>query len=258
MMRDNVKGVGPDSEKSIVMRPVHEPGDAVRDGAAVRDALARIGASEELRGSPQLIAFLTFVVDAVLSGTSSRIKAYAIGVEALGRSAGFDPQADPIVRVEATRLRRAMERYYARAGAADPVIIELPRGTYVPSLRYREAGLPPAATAARWRFTVAAARHRWVLWPLAGLLLIGVGVFAPAVRMEWSPNPAATSAMQAPRAEAIVLDRGNGMPMLVVSQFGVTGGPRPSLVSGVELRDKLRDAFARFDAIAFGGARVLW
>jgi hypothetical protein len=176
------------------MRPVYETGDAVPDWAAVRGALARIGASEELRGSPQLVAFLTFVIDAVLSGTSGRIKAYAIGVEALGRSAGFDPQADPIMRVEATRLRRAMERYYARAGAADPVIIGLPRGTYVPSLRYREAGVPPPETAARWRFALAAARHRWVLWPLAGLLLIGVGVFAPQVRMEWSPNPAATSA----------------------------------------------------------------
>ena len=51
----------------------------------------RIAASEEFRASPQLVAFLTFVVEAVLSGDSDRIKAYTIGVEAFGRGSGFDP-----------------------------------------------------------------------------------------------------------------------------------------------------------------------
>jgi tetratricopeptide (TPR) repeat protein len=243
------QGVRRDCEKSIVMRPAHETGDAVPDCAVVRDALARICASEELRGSPQLVAFLSFVVEAVLSGASSGIKAYAIGVQALGRSAGFDPQADPIVRVEATRLRRTLERYYARAGASDPVIIELPRGTYVPSLRCRVAGAPPSSVAARRRFQVAIAGRRWMLWPVAGALLITVGLLVPSVRMEWSQNPAGTSAMQAPNDVTAGRDRGNGMPTLVVSPFGVAGGPGPGVVSAVELHDKLRDAFARFDAV---------
>ena len=90
--------------------------------------------------SPQLGAFLRFVVEAVLQGKSDRIKGYTIGVEVLRRDPSFDPQADPIVRVEATRLRRTIERYYAGPGADDAIIVDLPRGSYVPTFRRRDVG----------------------------------------------------------------------------------------------------------------------
>ena len=80
-----------------------------------------------------------------LAGRSDRIKGYTIGVHALGRGESFDPQTDPIVRVEAGRLRRALARYYAGAGSTDPLVIELPRGGYVPTFR---ALTPSAASAA--------------------------------------------------------------------------------------------------------------
>ena len=76
----------------------------------VREALARMTASEMFRDSPQLSAFLRFVTEAQLRGESDRIKGYTIGVEALGRGKVFYPQTDPIVRVEATRLRPTIER----------------------------------------------------------------------------------------------------------------------------------------------------
>jgi hypothetical protein len=66
------------------------------------------------------------VVEATLRGASDRIKGYTIAVEALGRADDFDPQADPIVRVEAMRLRRALARYYANGGARDAVVIDVP------------------------------------------------------------------------------------------------------------------------------------
>src|SRR5215468_5332281 len=115
-------------------------GSARSDGpsaAEVRAALERIVASPTFRASSQLAAFLRFVVEAALAGQSDRIKGYTIAVEALGRSADFDPQTDPIVRVEAGRLRRALERYYANGGASDPIAIELPRGGYAPAFQYR-------------------------------------------------------------------------------------------------------------------------
>ena len=105
----------------------------------VRAALERIVSSDIFRSSPQLAAFLRFVVEAVLQGQSDRIKGYTIGVEALKRSANFDPLVDPIVRVEATRLRRAMARYYSGPGADSPVRIELARGDYAPRFSYRSA-----------------------------------------------------------------------------------------------------------------------
>lgn len=103
----------------------------------VRVALHRIITSDDFLSSPQLTAFLSFVVEAVLQGKADRIKGYTIGVEVLKRNTTFNPQIDPIVRVEATRLRRAMARYYAGPGAEDPIRIELVRGSYVPAFYYR-------------------------------------------------------------------------------------------------------------------------
>jgi hypothetical protein len=103
----------------------------------IRSALGRVCASRPFDHSPRLSAFLRFVIEATLSGQAGRLKGYTIGIEALGRSESFDPQIDPIVRVEATRLRHALARYYANEGARDPVLIELPRGRYVPQFRWR-------------------------------------------------------------------------------------------------------------------------
>jgi tetratricopeptide (TPR) repeat protein len=98
----------------------------------IRAALLRISASEPFRNAPQLVSFLNFIVEKTLVGQKHAIKGYTIATQALSRPADFDPQADPIVRVEAGRLRRALSTYYAGAGREDPVRIVVPRGTYVP------------------------------------------------------------------------------------------------------------------------------
>ncbi len=101
----------------------------------IRAALRRIAASEAFCASPQLVSFLRYVVEAALSGGQHRIKGYTIAVEALGRGHDFNPHYDPIVRVEAMRLRRALQRYYASDGRDDAVRIVLPVGSYVPVFR---------------------------------------------------------------------------------------------------------------------------
>ena len=73
----------------------------------IRTALDRVVTSAHLGKSPQLANFLRFVVAETLAGRTERIKAYTIAADALGRDASFDPQNDPIVRVEVSRLRRA-------------------------------------------------------------------------------------------------------------------------------------------------------
>ncbi|HEV7260072.1 MAG TPA: hypothetical protein VGN82_19970 [Bosea sp. (in: a-proteobacteria)] len=93
----------------------------------------RVLASDAFRAAPQLSAFLGFIVERAVEGRSAELKGYTIAVEAFGRSADFDPQADPIVRVEAGRLRRALAQYYAGEGAADPLRITMPVGAYVPA-----------------------------------------------------------------------------------------------------------------------------
>jgi hypothetical protein len=97
----------------------------------------RAANSRPLRGSPRLVAFLRYVVEQTLAGKADAIKSYTVAVEALGRKPSFDPQADPIVRVEAGRLRRALAHYYELDGRDDPVVITLPRGSYVPHVLRR-------------------------------------------------------------------------------------------------------------------------
>jgi PAS domain S-box-containing protein len=117
-------------------------GEARKDpsGTEIRAALERMMASESFRACPRLAAFLRFVIEATLRGESARLKGYTIAVEALGRSGDFDPQQDPIVRVEAGRLRRVIYHYYTGPGAKDSVVIDVPRGHYIPTFRYRRAG----------------------------------------------------------------------------------------------------------------------
>ena len=112
--------------------PLNQP-----NAAAVRAQVERMTASTVFRNSPQLATFLWFIVEAQLRGKGERLKGYTIGVEVLRRDTNFDPQVDPIVRVEATRLRRALERYYVGPGTDDAIMITLPRGGYVPRIGWR-------------------------------------------------------------------------------------------------------------------------
>jgi len=100
---------------------------------AIRIQLERILQSVEFRGSDKQRKFLSFVVDESLAGRASQLKGYTIAVAVYGRKEGFDPQVDPIVRVEAGRLRRALEHYYLTAGKSDTVRIEIPKGGYAPT-----------------------------------------------------------------------------------------------------------------------------
>lgn len=96
----------------------------------VRAELERILTSGAFDASPRNRKFLRYVVEETLAGRGERIKAYAIATAVFGRHADFDPQQDPIVRIEAGRLRRALERYYLMAGPGESVRITMPRGSY--------------------------------------------------------------------------------------------------------------------------------
>jgi hypothetical protein len=109
--------------------------------------LERLLASRHLRESHQLHCFLEFVVRETLSGRQDGLKEYLLGCQVFGRRPDYDPRHDGIVRVQATTLRKRLEKYYADEGASARVLIELPRGGYVPSFRYRavECELTPEA-----------------------------------------------------------------------------------------------------------------
>lgn len=112
------------------------------DRQGVNWALARLLDWPEIARSPQLARFLSYIVERQLAGEGQSIKAYAIAVDVFGRPSDFDPQADPIVRVQARRLRSLLDQYYRGPGADDEIQIQLPIGRYVPEFVTAERAVP--------------------------------------------------------------------------------------------------------------------
>jgi len=123
-----------------VARPPTDPSVLASLSARdIQEALQRILDSDEFSTVTQLRSFLDYVVTCELNGTPEGIKGYTIAVEALGRDADFNPISDPIVRVEAARLRRRLAMYYEGSGRDDQVVIHIPKGSYAPQIRPRSA-----------------------------------------------------------------------------------------------------------------------
>ncbi|TCU40096.1 hypothetical protein [Rhizobium azibense] len=96
----------------------------------------RILSSDEFHSPNRGRSFLKFIVSETLAGRSEFLKAFTIANEVFGREVSFDAQNDPVVRIEAGRIRRALERYYLVAGQADDILITVPKGGYVPHFEY--------------------------------------------------------------------------------------------------------------------------
>jgi len=105
----------------------------------VRLQLNRILDSGAFANAGRAASFLRFVVERKLEGRAGEIKESVIALEVLGRSSSFDSKSDPIVRVEAARLRGRLSSYYEAEGAADPLLISLPKGRYVPEFIERQS-----------------------------------------------------------------------------------------------------------------------
>lgn len=100
------------------------------DQDRVRDAIERIVRCPPFSGSPRLCEFLSYIVDHSLRGDLSELKEVCIGTAVFGKPSSYDPKIEPIVRVEARRLRARLEDYYAQYGQSDPIRIRLPKGGY--------------------------------------------------------------------------------------------------------------------------------
>ncbi|MBN8732998.1 MAG: hypothetical protein J0L64_20845, partial [Acidobacteria bacterium] len=90
----------------------------------VRAGLQRIVGSREWVLSARMGQFLTYLVERELAGDGGSLKETVVGVEVFGREPGYDPKIDPVVRVEARRLRLKLQEYYGGSGAGDELRIE--------------------------------------------------------------------------------------------------------------------------------------
>jgi TolB-like protein/Flp pilus assembly protein TadD len=104
----------------------------------IREQLERILASPTFKQVDRLKRFLSFIVLESIGGRSTELKEYVIGVHVFGKEPSFDPRTDPIVRVQARRLRAKLVRYYQEEGRGDEVIVDLPKGGYAPVFKPRE------------------------------------------------------------------------------------------------------------------------
>jgi len=152
----------------IMNRNRMEPQGASCD--SVNSQLERILASPDFVNAGRLSRFLRFAVEETAAGRSEHLKEYVIGVEVYQRDTSFDPRLDAIVRVEAGRLRAKLQRYYATEGANDPIVISIPKGSYVPAVVDRTP-VAAAGSAARLRPLMNAKGHI-----LLATLLIMAGI----------------------------------------------------------------------------------
>ena len=115
----------------------------------VRQQLRRILTSKAFRQADRLQSFLSFIVEEMMGGRSDKLKEFLIGVEVFGKESSFDPRMDPLVRVQARRLRIRLERYYREEGQNDEIVIDLPKGGYEPVFQRREvSGIKRTVSAA--------------------------------------------------------------------------------------------------------------
>src|SRR5436305_8450196 len=122
--------------------PVPTAEDSINP-ADIRIQLTRILKSALFADAQRMLRFLQFTVEETLGGNASHLKENVIGIHVFDRPPTYDPRIDPIVRVEARRLRLKLREYYERDGKADDVIFELPKGRYSPLFRTRsEEGAP--------------------------------------------------------------------------------------------------------------------
>ncbi|MGX5735486.1 hypothetical protein [Bosea thiooxidans] len=233
-----------------------------RAAAIIRAELERILSSDGFRAAPQLSSFLSFIVERAVEGRASELKGYTIAVEALGRPADFNPQIDPIVRVEAGRLRRALAQYYAGEGRADPVQLSMPVGGYAPVFAFSDAAACPtgsatpadersgeAAAAPETGPRAAAARRG----PMVALAAFGIALVGLAAWYLWPSDTPFEGASRkvAPELAGRVQPAAIHAPQLLRVAITIPSPPADPKLADLLRRfsNLLVDAMARFDDI---------
>lgn len=211
----------------------------------VRAQLERILDCPEFPTAGQGHAFLRYVVEEALSGRGDRIKAYSIAIEVFNRDERFT-QDDPVVRIEAGRLRRALERYYLISGQNDPVRIDIPKGRYVPSFEWAEP--PPAPVAPdpepAPQPSISDLLRHWITPSFVTALLLAVSAGLIAFGLLGRPPSASSRA-----GTALAPDE----PTLVIAPFANLGEGLEAKLYTTGLTEELLTALPRFKELKVYG-----
>jgi hypothetical protein len=208
------------------------------EAEAVRAHVARITSSDLFAGAGRLCRFLCFTVEAKLGGHADQVKEYIIGREVFDRGSDYDTRLDPIVRVEARRLRSRLAEYYSGPGRNEMLRLEYPKGSYVPVIanaRNFGSGRPRTLPPAVWIVGVAAAVTTVALLVGYAFLRPSPSAMIAPVPARWiEPNDGTLDAADVGLAEAVDAELTNQTHMRVVAWPEIA---RRQDLRGVPLRD---------------------
>src|SRR5260221_10539832 len=140
--------------------------------------IQRIISSKAFKTSEVHRNLLTYLADKSLAGEAQNLKEYTVGLDVFGKPSSYDPRQESVVRMHVGRLRQKLAEYYRSDGAADPIVVDLPKGGFAVTFDMRPApepsdGMPLAASATPQRRGFSARELS-----LAGLLLVAIGTAA--------------------------------------------------------------------------------
>jgi len=186
---------------------IESPGSV--DLEAQREELETVLRSEHFTRAPMLARLLSYLCETLFAGEARQIKEYTVGVEVFQRDPSFDQNSDSIVRVEANRLRKRLDAYYAGPGASNRLRITIPLGQYVPEFRSAAQPLveqesvpsePPAASQLGIESAATGQTATWIglsgyrigqLAAVLATLALGLGYVLLAHRQTKQPQSAA-------------------------------------------------------------------
>jgi hypothetical protein len=179
------------------------------------ELVLRVADSVYFRKGPKLRAFLLYVCENTILGRPENVREQLIGARVFGRLADYDLSNDNIVRVEARELRKRLEAYFALEGKNEAVVIEIPKGAYVPIFRPREEAASPPAGPESEESAEAAVAPVWTpgrasRW-LVPVVAMGLVAWAAATlwlatenrRLRQTPNPKSVAADASPQEYSI-------------------------------------------------------
>ncbi len=194
--------------------------------------------SHSLHSSESLCKLLRYLAEHSLDHPGIALKEYQIATEVLGRPAGFDPQSDSTVRVQAGRLRVKLAEYYAHEGSDDLILVEIPKGSYALTfhVRYPKPGAespvplvfePPAKKEESPRFT-----RGWMITVAVFSVVLAASLFTTAILLSQRLHTQAAAGQSAPAAYQIFWNRfltAPQQPWVIFSNGSFVGRPETGM-----------------------------
>ncbi len=170
--------------------------------------IERLTKSHSLRSSESLCKLLRYLAEHSLDHPGVALKEYQIATEVLGRPAGFDPQSDSTVRVQAGRLRVKLAEYYANEGAQDAIVVDIPKGSYglIFHLRSKPGAEPvpaPRVESPTRKVEVTPSTRGWAIAVVVLSVLLASSFITSAILLSQRPRTQSLTSAPVPAAYQI-------------------------------------------------------